>query len=241
MKYRDIAYCAVMTALLIAAQYVLSFVSGVELVTVLLLTFSYVFGVRCGVLTAAAFSLLRCLIFGFFPNVLLLYLVYYTSFAALFGLCGRKGLPRFVCPLLLGITGTLSLAAAITGTGLPISAVYITRVRVFLWILFGISMALLVIYFYASKSGPGRELASLTALATFMTVLFTLLDDIITPLTMGYSAEAAAGYFYGGFIAMLPQTVCAAVSVFALFLPLKKAFEVIKRQKHGYSGDNYEN
>ena len=76
MKPREIACSAVMTALLIAAQYALGFVSGVELVTVLLLTFSRVFGARCGVMTAVAFSLLRCLIYGFFPNVLLLYLVY---------------------------------------------------------------------------------------------------------------------------------------------------------------------
>ena len=43
MKYRGaaqtIAVCAVMTALLIAVQYVLGFVPGVELVTVFLLVF----------------------------------------------------------------------------------------------------------------------------------------------------------------------------------------------------------
>ena len=73
------AVVAVFTALLLAAQYSLWFVKGVELVTVLLLVFSYRFGVRCGVLSAAAFSLLRCLLFGFFPNVVLLYLLYYGN------------------------------------------------------------------------------------------------------------------------------------------------------------------
>lgn len=84
-----VAVVAVFTALLLAAQYALWFVKGVELVTVLLLVFSYRFGVRCGVLSAVAFSLLRCLLFGFFPNVVLLYLFYYPLFAACFGLLGN--------------------------------------------------------------------------------------------------------------------------------------------------------
>ena len=84
-----VAVVAVFTALLLAAQYALWFVKGVEVVTVLLLVFSYRFGVRCGVLSAVAFSLLRCLLFGFFPNVVILYLIYYPLFAACFGLLGN--------------------------------------------------------------------------------------------------------------------------------------------------------
>mgnify|MGYP005768041289 FL=1 len=84
-----VAVVAVFTALLLAAQYALWFVKGVEAVTVLLLVFSYRFGVRCGVLSAVAFSLLRCLLFGFFPNVVLLYLIYYPLFAACFGGVGN--------------------------------------------------------------------------------------------------------------------------------------------------------
>lgn len=84
-----VAVVAVFTALLLAAQYALWFVKGVEAVTVLLLVFSYRFGVRCGVLSAVAFSPLRCLLFGFFPNVVLLYLIYYPLFAACFGGLGN--------------------------------------------------------------------------------------------------------------------------------------------------------
>ena len=84
-----VAVVAVFSALLLGAQYALWFVKGVEVVTVLLLVFSYRFGVRCGVLSAVAFSLLRCLLFGFFPNVVLLYLIYYPLFAACFGLLGN--------------------------------------------------------------------------------------------------------------------------------------------------------
>ena len=84
-----VAVVAVFSALLLGAQYALWFVKGVEVVTVLLLVFSYRFGVRCGVLSAVAFSLLRCLLFGFFPNVVLLYLIYYPLFAACFGGVGN--------------------------------------------------------------------------------------------------------------------------------------------------------
>ena len=84
-----VAVVAVFTALLLGAQYALWFVKGVEVVTVLLLVFSYRFGVKCGALSAVAFSLLRCLLFGFFPNVVLLYLIYYPLFAACFGGVGN--------------------------------------------------------------------------------------------------------------------------------------------------------
>ena len=225
MKTLQLVFCAVMTALLIAVQYVLGFVSGIELVTVVFLSFCYVFGVKCGLLTGLAFSLLRCLLFGFMPNVILLYLVYYSLFALLFGFVGKKNILPWICPALLAVLATACAYFALSG--LPISILYKTRVSTMLWILLGISLAILVFYIVlviTKKGNQGRELASVTALAAVCTVMFTLLDDVITPLVLGYSAEAAAAYFYTGFIAMLPQTICAAVSVFVLFLPLKKAF-----------------
>ena len=231
MKTKELAYCAVMTALLIAVQYAFSFVSGVELVTVLFLSFCYVFGIRCGVLTGMAFSLLRCVIFGFTPNVIVLYLVYYTMFAALFGTVGKKGAAKWICPTALCILCGMSAYFAVTG--LPISVLYRTRVSVMLWVLFGISAVLLALYVALSvskKGDGGRELASVTALAAFCTVIFTLIDDVVTPLFLGYSFDAATAYFYTGFIAMLPQTVCAAVSVFLLFLPLRRMFTEVSRR-----------
>ena len=225
MKPKELAVCAVMAALLIAAQFVLSFVAGVELVTVLLLTFSYVWGARCGAITAAAFSLFRCLIFGIYPNVLILYLLYYCPFAAIAGLMGKRPLPKALCPVLLILLSGFSLGFAVFD--IPISVLYVTRVKVFLWLIFFISLALLALYIISLKrSGIKNALTvQAAAYAAFMTVIFTLMDDIITPLVMGYSREAAAGYFYGGFLAMLPQTVCAAVSVFLLFAPLRRIFE----------------
>lgn len=231
MKTKQLAFCAVMTALLVAVQYAMSFVSGVELVTVFFLCFCYVFGARCGVLTGIAFSLLRCLLFGFTPNVIVLYLVYYCLFAALFGTVGRRKPPSWVCPALLTALAAMCVYFAVKG--LPISVLYRARVSAMLWILFGILAALLVFYIILliyNKSAQGRELASVTALAAFCTVMFTLLDDVITPLLLGYSAEAAAAYFYTGFLAMLPHTICAAVSVFIMFMPLKRIFEAVHRK-----------
>ncbi len=80
---------AIFIAILIGGQLALSAVSGIEIVTVLFLTFCFKYGVRQGLLVATAFSLLRCLIFGFFPAVLVLYLVYYNLFALVFGGLGN--------------------------------------------------------------------------------------------------------------------------------------------------------
>ena len=220
-----------MTALLIAVQYAMGFVSGVELVTVLFLSFCYVFGVKCGMLTGIAFSLLRCLLFGFMPNVILLYLVYYSLFALLFGFVGKRSVSPWLCPALLAVLAAACAYFAVSG--LPISILYQARVSVMLWILFGISLAIFIFYIVLAiikKGEQGRELASVTALAAVCTVMFTLLDDVISPLVLGYSADAATAYFYTGFMAMLPQTICAAVSVFALFLPLKKALGAVQRR-----------
>ena len=86
---REVAYVAVMTALLIAAQYALAAVAGIELVTALFLPFCTVFGVRRGCMVATCFSLLRCVVFGAMLSVVALYLVYYPLFAAAFGALGR--------------------------------------------------------------------------------------------------------------------------------------------------------
>ena len=79
----------VFTALLIGGQLALSGISGIEVVTVLLLTFVYKYGIVQGLLVANSFSLLRCFIFGFMPNVILLYLIYYNIFVFVFGFIGK--------------------------------------------------------------------------------------------------------------------------------------------------------
>ena len=86
---KKIILSGIFTALLIGGQLALSGISGLEVVTVLLLTFAYRYGIAQGLFVANSFSLLRCFIFGFMPNVLVLYLVYYNIFVLVFGVVGN--------------------------------------------------------------------------------------------------------------------------------------------------------
>lgn len=169
MIAKKVALCAVSVALLIALQYTFSFVPGVELVTVFMLCFCYAFGISAGMIAATCFSLLRCLLFGFYPNVLVLYLIYYNLFAILFGMLGKKSWGR--------------------------------------------------------KGAAIAELLTVTALAVFCTACFTLLDDIISPLFFGYTAEAAYAYLKASIYVMIPQCICALITVALLFVPLSKVFK----------------
>ena len=87
---KECAYLAVFVALVIAAQLAFSFVPGVEIVTVSFVAYSLVMGARRAMVAATAFSLLRGFVFGFFPTVLVLYLVYFNLLALCFGLLGIK-------------------------------------------------------------------------------------------------------------------------------------------------------
>lgn len=87
---KDCAYIAVFVALVIAAQFVLSAVPGVELVTVLFVAYAFSFGAARGMIAATAFSLLRQIVFGIYPTVLILYLIYYNGLAAIFGMLGKN-------------------------------------------------------------------------------------------------------------------------------------------------------
>ena len=86
---KECAYLAVFVALVIAGQLAFSAVPGVEIVTVLFVSYAFVFGVRRGMIAATAFALLRQLLFGFSPTVLVLYLVYFNGLTAVFGALGR--------------------------------------------------------------------------------------------------------------------------------------------------------
>lgn len=77
-------------AMLIGGQLALNSISGIEIVTVMMLSFCYCYGIRHGIAIATVFSLLRCFIFGFQINVILLYLIYYNLFAVFFGWLGGR-------------------------------------------------------------------------------------------------------------------------------------------------------
>ena len=92
-KYRsakEIAYLALFLALLIGGQYVFAVLPGVEIVTVLFVSYAFCFGKGRGMVAATAFSLLRQVLFGVFLNVLILYLVYFNLLALIFGTIGNS-------------------------------------------------------------------------------------------------------------------------------------------------------
>ena len=89
-KTKFVVRVAMCVALLIAGQLALSSVTGIEIITVMLLCFCDCYGIRHGIATATTFSLLRCFVFGFQINVIVLYLIYYNLFAVFFGWLGRR-------------------------------------------------------------------------------------------------------------------------------------------------------
>lgn len=233
---KNIAYIALMTALLIGGQFALGFVSGVEIVTVLLLSFSAYFGVIIGVATAVGFCTLRCLIWGFMPNAVILYFIYYPLFAALFALLGKIKDQTFddakaSLAVAVNLLLTAIFAAALSGAVfdlIKISRLYKATVQVFLYVVAGLCGALLIAFnaFYSLvrrrifKSGKPLKIFLYTAVAAVCTICFTLLDDIVSPLVIGMDRLTALTYFYGSFLAMLPQTICTVATVSTLYFPL---------------------
>lgn len=159
---------AMCVAILMGGQMALTGISGVEIVTVVMLCFCFCYGVQTGVAIAVTFSLVRCLYFGFHINVIVLYLIYYNLFALFFGWLGKR------------FAGNISLLKTVV----------------------------------------------VVACAMVFTVLFTLLDDVITPLISGFGEHATKVYFLQSLYAVIPQTVCTLVTVSVLFQPLTR---VIKR------------
>ena len=165
---KDCAYLAVFVAVVIALQVALSPIPGIELTTVMFTAYSFTQSVKQGIFAATAFSLLRQIVFGFFPVVLILYLVYYNLLAFTFATLGKR------------------------------------------------------------IKNPLKALPLLAVIACVCTACFTLLDNLLTPLWYGYSAQAAKLYFYASLPFMIPQIISSAVSVALLFLPLRQVFQRLK-------------
>lgn len=89
-KTKFIVRVAMCVAILIGGQMALTAVSGIEIVTVVMLCLCFSYGIRTGVAIATTFSLLRCFFFGFQINVIVLYLIYYNLFALFFGWLGKR-------------------------------------------------------------------------------------------------------------------------------------------------------
>lgn len=167
---KECAFIATFTAVLLLAQFALSFLPSVELVTVLFTAYAFATGARRGMLTATAFALLRQLLFGFFPSVLILYLIYYNLLALVFGWIGKRA------------------------------------------------------------KACVKNLPWQVAIACVCTACFTLLDNVITPLWYGFSAEATKAYFLGSLPFMFPQVFCTGIAQTFLFLPLVRALTTVRKQ-----------
>lgn len=159
----------VFTALLIGGQLALSGISGIEIVTVLLLTFVYKYGVWQGLLVANSFSILRCFIFGFMPNVLILYLIYYNLFVIVFGMIGKM---------------------------------------------------------FKHEYGIKRHIIILVV-AIIMTAMFTMMDNILTPLIYGFSQKAMEAYFFASLYTVVPQIICTLATVLLIFPVLMRILNKI--------------
>ncbi len=166
---KEITVLGLFVALLIGGQFVFSGISGIEIVTVLFTSFCFYFGVLRGTIVATAFSLIRCLIFGFFLNVVSLYLIYYNVLAIAFGLLGK----------------TL-------------------------------------------KTVNIKRLITIVILAVAFTLLFTVLDVSLMVIFYSFTIKSAVAYFMAGLPTLIMQTVCVAVSVSCLFIPLLKVYKTIK-------------
>ena len=81
---KESAYIAVFVALLIAVQLAFSAIP-VEFVTVFFIAYASVFRWKRAMAVGTVFSLVRQLLFGFFPTVLVLYLLYFNAVALVFG------------------------------------------------------------------------------------------------------------------------------------------------------------
>lgn len=62
-----------------------------------------------------------------------------------------------------------------------------------------------------------------------MTIIFTLMDNIITPLFYGFSSEATKAYLVASIFAMIPQVICVLFTTTILFRPL---YSIIIRFNH---------
>jgi len=118
-------------------------------------------------LVANSFSLLRCFIFGFMPNVLILYLVYYNLFVIVFGIVGKM---------------------------------------------------------FKHEYSIKKHIIILL-IAIIMTAIFTITDNILTPLIYGFSQKAMEAYFIASLYTAVPQIICTFVTVSIVFPCLLKIYK----------------
>lgn len=91
---KEVALSALFLAFLLGGQYAFSVLPAVEIVTVFTVAFAFCLGVSRCMIAVTAFAFLRQILFGFFPSVLILYLIYFNALALVFGSLGKGGNAR---------------------------------------------------------------------------------------------------------------------------------------------------
>ena len=167
---KEIACAGITVALLVGGQYALSMISGIEIVTAIFALYCLVFGVLNGVVVAVAFSLIRCFVFGFFPQVIILYLVYYTIFAVVVGLIGKALESRKSWLIVLVLTAT----------------------------------------------------------CVVLTILFTVIDNVINAVFFGLTMSVLKVYVLQSIPVLVRQIICVATTVPLFYYPLEKIFKIAK-------------
>ena len=161
-KARDLALIGIFIALLIGGQFALSFVAGVEIVTVLILSFAFYFGLKRSLIVVNAYNILRCFLFGFFPSVIILYAVYFNLFVILFSFIGRKFNGKLTVLRLVFTVAVVSLC----------TACFTLLDDIITPLFYGFNLKTALAYFYASL--PTMALQTVNAVVT-VSILLPLL------------------------------------------------------------------
>jgi hypothetical protein len=168
-KTKDLVIAALGAAMLVGVQLILSGIAGVEMVSALLLCFAYSLGALRGVTIATLFSVVRCFVFGFHINVLILYLVYFNLFSLFFGWLGKRTERQTD----LKMTIIVSITALLFTVGFTFLDVAITGV------MYGFNPSALGVYLTASLYTMLLHLASvLVTSLVFFTPLVRVIEKI---------------------------------------------------------------
>lgn len=69
--------------------------------------------------------------------------------------------------------------------------------------------------------------------AVIMTIMFTVLDNIITPLWFSFNLETTRAYCLMSLTAVIPQVICTIITVFLIFPILIKLYKKVGVKNNG--------
>ncbi len=130
---RSVALVGLMTATLTCGKLALSFIPNVEVITLLLALYGYVFGIY-GAIAAFLFVLIEPLIYGF-GTWLIYYLLYWPAVALVFMLLGKKKINKrwIFCLAAMGLTFIFGILSSVIDSAmmLGINANYLKNLIIY--------------------------------------------------------------------------------------------------------------